>query len=305
MINCIQLYLPETLFIEYNHQEYSDDDIRKLFDKEKIFHIKTYSYCSFVHFYSHDGKSMNSLDIFFFEENKYLDLRKSIDKNLDDFIRVTPIYIDIYSQHHLNDYLQRREMTSSPISSENQPMDSPPAQSEPLINEESISDSDEDDFDDIPSEFDYDDLVLDESVDTNGDMEFLRNAAKNLMSSLTEMEIASTETSTLDEPHSLLYGDDYIVTIKNRRFALAFLDYTQYRVEKQRNPDRFRLLASLKKCKTNKKRLENNSKNDQIIPETKTTKKKRNKRNKKKKNSNSTNQGISNELIHHHSFLFS
>jgi hypothetical protein len=55
MINCIQLYLPESLFIEY-HQNYSEDDIRKLFNKDKIFHIKTYSYCSFVHFYSHHGK---------------------------------------------------------------------------------------------------------------------------------------------------------------------------------------------------------------------------------------------------------
>jgi hypothetical protein len=165
-------------------------------------------------------------------------------------------------------------------------------QSQSLINEENLSDSDGDDFHDIPSEFDDDDFILDESSDTNGDMEFLRNAAKNLMSSLTEMEIATTETSTLDAPHSLLYGDDYIVTIKNRRFALAFLDYTQFRVEKQRNPDRFRLLASLKKFKTNKKRLENNSQNDQIIESKTTTKKKRSKRNKKTKNANH-NQGNS------------
>ncbi len=57
MINCIQLYLPEILLIEYD-QEYSEDDIIKFFHKERIFHIKTYSYCSFVHFYSHDGKSI-------------------------------------------------------------------------------------------------------------------------------------------------------------------------------------------------------------------------------------------------------
>ena len=78
-------------------------------------------------------------------------------------------------------------------------------------------------------------------------MEFLRSAAKNLMSSLAEMEAASANMNTMDAPHSLLYGDDYVVTIKSRRFALAFLDYTQFRVEKQRNPDKFRLLASLKK----------------------------------------------------------
>jgi hypothetical protein len=153
---------------------------------------------------------------------------------------------------------------------------------------ESLSDdSDEDDFHDLPSEFDDNDLFLDESIDNNGDMEFLRDAAKNLMSSLTEMEAASADTNTIDAPHSLLYGDDYVVTIKNRRFALAFLDYTQFRVEKQRNPDRFRLLASLKKLKSNKKRIENCQQHDQTsMIEIKTNKKKRNKRNKKKKNTN-------------------
>jgi len=55
MINCIQLYCPEILLVEYD-QEYSEDDIIKLFDEERIFHVKTYPYCSFVHFYSHDGK---------------------------------------------------------------------------------------------------------------------------------------------------------------------------------------------------------------------------------------------------------
>jgi len=111
------------------------------------------------------------------------------------------------------------------------------------------------------------------------------------MSSLNEMEAASTDTNTIDAPHSLLYGDDYVVTIKNRRFALAFLDYTQVRVEKQRNPDKFRLLASLKKLKPNKKRVENCQQHEQTssptsMIETKTNKKKRNKRNKKKKNAN-------------------
>jgi hypothetical protein len=155
----------------------------------------------------------------------------------------------------------------------------------PLITEENISDSDDDDFHDIPSEFDGDDFVLDDSTESNGDMEFLHSAAKNLMASLTEMEAATTETNTLDAPSSLLYGDDYIVTIKNRRFALAFLDYTRFRIEKQRNPDRYRLLASLKKLRSTKKRLENSSSNDQTS-ESKSTKKKRHKRNKNKKKSN-------------------
>jgi hypothetical protein len=165
----------------------------------------------------------------------------------------------------------------------------------------SLENSDEDDFHDLPSEFDDEDFVLDESIDTNGDMEFLRNAAKNLMSSLTEMEVASADTDTMDAPHSLLYGDDYVVTIKSRRFALAFLDYTQFRVEKQRNPDRFRLLASLKKLKTNKKRLDNGQQHEPpSITEPKLNKKKRNKRNKKKQ---TNDKGI--EFLNKSKFLIS
>ncbi|CAF3599964.1 unnamed protein product [Rotaria sordida] len=355
IINCIQLYYPETLLIEYD-QEYSEDDIIKLFDKKKIFHIKIYSYCSFVHFYSHD------------------DLAQSINRTFDNFIRVIPIYIDIYSEHHLNDYLQRRQMelqqkpavtqTISPLnetmknesvsptkninlSSIPQPStpilppppinqqieipvelkssikekicssSSPPKQETILLNSqeqliveekknEQVVNSDEDettgsedDFHDLPSDFDNDDLFLDEAIDDQGDMEYLRSAAKNLMSSLTEMEEASANTETDDTPHSLLYGDDYIITIKSRRFALAFLDYTQFRVEKQRNPDKFRLLASLKKLSNNKKRSDHiqQQQHDQILSSTptieiKTNKKKRNKRNKKKKNTNNNDKGI-------------
>ncbi|CAF2431942.1 unnamed protein product [Rotaria sp. Silwood2] len=54
-IKCIQLYHPETLLVEYD-QEYSEYDIKNLFKNERIFHIKTYSFCAFVHFYCHDGK---------------------------------------------------------------------------------------------------------------------------------------------------------------------------------------------------------------------------------------------------------
>jgi hypothetical protein len=114
-------------------------------------------------------------------------------------------------------------------------------------------------------------------------MEFLRSAAKNLMSSLTEMEAASADMDTMDAPHSLLYGDDYTVTIKSRCFALAFLDYTRFRVEKQRNPDKFRLLASLKKISNNKQQHDSTS---STPIETKSNKKKGKKRNKKKKNAN-------------------
>ncbi|CAF3811897.1 unnamed protein product [Rotaria sp. Silwood1] len=343
IINCIQLYYPETLLIEYD-QEYSEDDIIKLFDRKKIFHVKTYLYCSFVHFYSHD------------------DLVQSINKTFDNFVRVIPIYIDIYSEHYLNDYLQRRQMEfqlkstntlPSPslnkttkkelvsptpeINPSSKPLPTTPILSPPPINQQienslelksSIKEQNstskqetislnnqnqllieekkddllininedetlpsEDDFHDLPSDFDNDDLFLDESIDDQGDMEYLRSAAKNLMSSLAEMEEASSNTETDDTPHSLLYGDDYVVTIKSRRFAIAFLDYTQFRVEKQRNPDKFRLLASLKKMSNNKKRLDHIEEHDQTLSSTstieiKTNKKKRNKRNKKKKNAN-------------------
>lgn len=162
------------------------------------------------------------------------------------------------------------------------------------IEDESNTDSidDDDDLHDLPSDFDNDDL-FNESDDTNGDMEFLRNATKNLMSTLSEMEAASSDTDIINAPHSLLYGDDYIVTIRNRRFALAFLDYTQFRVEKQRNPDKYRLLGQLRKLKVKKKSLENSQLIDPTkINEMKLNKKKRNKRNKKKKNTNEDTQLI-------------
>ncbi|CAF1004064.1 unnamed protein product [Adineta steineri] len=330
-IKCIQLYHPETLFIEYDH-EY---DIKKLFSNEKVFHIKTYPFCAFVHFFSHD------------------DLMRSIKTSLNDSIRMTPIYIDIYSQQHLDNYLQRRQMefesmknSLTPSINETEVIQNIelPEKIEPLLpvitngqidipseiqTEEEISllktpetiisnhdDVDEDDnieiidndiqasdddFHDLPSEFDDNDLFLDESIDNNGDMEFLRSAAKNLMSSLSEMEEASSNTNAIDAPHSLLYGDDYIVTIKSRRFALAFLDYTQFRVEKQRNPDKFRLLSSLKKqtAINQNKRKDNQQRDDDtsspisnidsdllLSIETKSNKKKRHRKNKKKKNMN-------------------
>ncbi|CAF2857359.1 unnamed protein product [Rotaria sp. Silwood2] len=310
---------------------------------------------------------------------------RSIKTSFDDPIRVTPIYIDIYSQRHLDNYLQRRhsEVQSKLSSIENQSILSttdittqeilssvnknvllpeselsvpisplpttiqrieiPTESKSPIFielssivslktteilypkiesictieandeiddendndienNENEIRASD-DDFDDLPSDFDNNDLSLDESVYEYGDMEFLRSAAKNLMSSLAEMEEASDNIDQMDEPQSILYGDDYAVTIKCRRFALAFLDYTQFRVEKQRNPDRFRLFSSLKKnIKDNinhkKQRIDNKQGDNtpsQILnidpdllvsTETKSNKKKRSKRNKNKKKLN-------------------
>lgn len=173
---------------------------------------------------------------------------------------------------------------------------------EPLINEEEVvhatvsdghsSVTSEDDFHDLPSEFDDDDLFFDDKADHNGDVEFLRSAAKNLMSSLTEMEAASGSANLTDALHSVLYADDYMVTIKNRRFLLAFLDYTQFRVEKQRNPDRFRFLASLKRMATEKKLPITDETPSPVSPvEIKSTKKKRQRRAKKRKNTNTTEPG--------------
>ena len=169
----------------------------------------------------------------------------------------------------------------------------------------------DDDFRDLPSEFDDDDLPLDDAGHTNDDIEFLRNAAKTFMSSLSDMEDASANTNSNDSPRTLFYGDDYVVTIQNRQFAIAFLDYTQFRIDKQRNPEKFRLLASLKKTSTQRKRTDHEEKQldhaslasppatqslaSTIEPEllsmieSKGNKKKRSKRNKKKKFTNQHN----------------
>lgn len=161
--------------------------------------------------------------------------------------------------------------------------------------------SSDDDFHDVPFELEDEEMPLDDLAENNTDMEFFRSATKNLLNSLTDMgSDSSVDVGPADAPHSLLYGDDYMVTIKSRRFALAFLGYTQYRVEKHCNPDKFRLLASLKKPTANnhallKKRKDTKQRDDTPSPtpniapdllttsEVKSSKKKRNKRNKKRK----------------------
>ncbi|UJR26717.1 hypothetical protein I4U23_008032 [Adineta vaga] len=287
-IKCIQLYHPETLLIEYD-QEYSEDEIKKIFKNGRIFHIKIYTFCAFVHFYSHDDN----------------DIHKT------ESVPITHEQSEILSESELvieEDISPIKSTGEEILNEENLPSDI----DENIENEIQASD---DDFHDLPSEFDDDDLFLDETIDTNGDMEFLRSAAKNLMSSLAEMEAASSNANTLDAPHSLLYGDDYIVTIKSRRFAIAFLDYTQFRVEKQRNPDKFRLLASLKKQtnhnQINQKKRKDTKQRDDDTPspisniesdllatlDTKSNKKKRNKRNKKKKNTYNNTKDKSEPII--------
>ena len=206
----------------------------------------------------------------------------------DRSIVLTPIYSDLYSPDHFDDYSKRRRTiienrtTGTPVVALS--TDSPHDESPPTS---------EDDFHDLPSEFDDDDLLfLDEKTDETGDVEFLRSAAKNLMSSLSEMEAANGSADLTDALQSVLYADDYLVKISNRRFLLAFLDYTQFRVEKQRNPDRFRFLASLKRM-TEQKKLPSNDETPSTVstPEVKSTKKKRQKRVKKKKSTNADELG--------------
>ena len=124
-------------------------------------------------------------------------------------------------------------------------------------------------------------------------MTYFRSAAKNLMSSLDEIETADPDVNVEDGPKPLLYGDDYVIGIKSRRFALAFLDYTQFRAERQCNSDKLHLFASLRQLTENTKRLNNVQQDEKLATmETKTSKKKRNKRHRKKKNINNHDKGI-------------
>ena len=175
-------------------------------------------------------------------------------------------------------------------------LEEPPIDEEEVVHVPVLDDgssvTSEDDFHDLPSEFDDDDLFFDDKADHNGDVEFLRSAAKNLMSSLTEMEAASGSANLTDALQSVLYADDYMVTIKNRRFLLAFLDYTQFRVEKQRNPDRFRFLASLKRMTTQKQlSITDETPSPVSTVDVKSARKKRQRRTKKRKNTNANELG--------------
>lgn len=224
-----------------------------------------------------------------------LEIKRAMNQQFENNIQLQPIYIEIYSPTHFKNYLQRREieLTSKSIEPINQTIGfyliifAFPFCIQILFFVEQ-SDSDGDDFHDLPSNFDDNSLFLDENLNENGDMEFLRNTAKNLMSSLNEMEEASSDVSA-DSPLSLLYGDDFVITIKTRRFSLAFLDYTQFRVEKQHCPERYNLLKLLKKLKDSKKHVETVPMINSETPTT--TKKKRTKRNRKKKSTN--NEGKS------------
>ena len=54
-IECIQLFQPETLLVDFD-RDYSENELRHLFDNARIFHIKMYAFCAIVHFHSYEGK---------------------------------------------------------------------------------------------------------------------------------------------------------------------------------------------------------------------------------------------------------
>ena len=170
--------------------------------------------------------------------------------------RISPIYIDLYSSKHLNDYLHQREIEWQRRSSLTP----------------SISD---DDFHDLPSEFDDDDLNLDEDEEKNEDLEFFRKTAKHLLKSLEEnQDIYHPEDKVLI-PFTILYADDYIASFANGLFASTFLNYAQFLVDKRQNLDRIHLMKSLNQRKKKKISLDDTRiKSDQII-ESKNRKKKK------------------------------
>ena len=243
-IDAIKLYLPEILLVEYD-EHHSDEEINSWFAKENIFHIKTYPFCSFVHFYSHQGQSTISC-LFNLTNCRYLDLQQSMKRISLDTIRISRISLDLYSSNYLKNYLQRREME---FQTKNDQF--------PL----SLSDDDGDDLHDLPSDFDddADQFVLDETIETNGDLAFLRSATENFRSSLTEVEAMRDRDDRFTIPSAVLYGDDYVFTVKHYRFAVNFLDYTQFRLEKRRNSDRLHLLTSMKKRQKYSDQIQSNA----------------------------------------------
>ena len=159
-------------------------------------------------------------------------------------------------------------------------------------------------IDDLPSEFDDDDLLVNEDID---------HELQHSISLLNEMEQASENiVNPIDEPHLISYGDDYLITMKCRRFALAFLDYIQFRLERQLDVEDDRLWSLFKK---NRKHLDDKNQNNHSLStiskidpdlsvtlEAKLNKKKYHKRNKKKtKNFDKNKKGIHNSvLIYYH-----
>ncbi|CAF1605170.1 unnamed protein product [Rotaria magnacalcarata] len=327
-IKCIQLYHPETLLIEYD-QEYSEYLMRSMNTsfhdpiRAKPIYIDIYSQHHLDNYLqqrlseadrklsSTQNESILSIDDIM--ESTIMPSENKNDSLLDSELTVPILplptmdqHIEILSEHKSPAIIERCPSTSSKTTdilvssiesrSTTETSDIDDENDSEIENELLASD---DDFDDLPSDFGNDDLFLDESMYENDDIDFIRSSAKNLMASFTEMEKASETMNIIDEPKSTLYGDDYIVTIKCRRFALAFLDYTQIRVEKQRNPDRFRLLSSLKKkIDYSRNQIDHKQQDNTSTPittidpdlleiiETKSNKKNRKKRNKKKKGLN-------------------
>ena len=123
-IQCIELYHPETLLVEYDetHAEY---ELEKLLQDQRIFHVKSQSSCAFVHFHSYDGKYSldlrrrnNRVNCVCYSSVMYrLDLLQTSKASFRGQFRAIPIYIDIFSPGHLENYLHQRkvERQSKPL----------------------------------------------------------------------------------------------------------------------------------------------------------------------------------------------
>lgn len=119
-------------------------------------------------------------------------------------------------------------------------------------NQEKLDESSSgDDFRDVSSDFNDEDLSFDDTEETFENFDLINETTKNLAATIEETE----ESRKGSKP--VVYGDDYSINTKSQPFAIAFLDFLQYRVEKQRNSERFQILLSL-----DKKRKENRTRNN-------------------------------------------
>ena len=123
-IQCIQLYHPETLLVEFD-ETLAEYELEKLLQDQRIFHIRSQSSCAFVHFHSYDGKCSLHLRrrnnrvncVCYSSMMNRLDLLQTSKASFSDQFRAIPIYIDIFSPGHLENYLQQRkvERQSKPL----------------------------------------------------------------------------------------------------------------------------------------------------------------------------------------------
>ncbi|CAF0908841.1 unnamed protein product, partial [Didymodactylos carnosus] len=80
---------------------------------------------------------------------------------------------------------------------------------------------------------------LDETNDNNDEIEWQKCLYKNLMSANSEMQQnGGGDENHLEAPYTFLYGDDYCISMKNRKFANAFIDCFHHCMENSVNPER-------------------------------------------------------------------